>query len=559
MAGSRNRISIIFILILAAVMALSIFAVVFSIFTFREHGADQPEHTIRDVSDDWFSIDGDGMYNEFSSFNERLDQNEVVLSRIFIFDRDYRVNTLTFSVDNCAVEVYQDGVLIHAQGSIEDVRAGSMTGVVNCNVPLAVYSGSASEVEIHFHASEGVKVNHFFLGTASDVSARQFREGIPAVIFLVFSIVICLVMIIFSMLGRSYLKVGPSYYFFMVFLLCAAVWVVTDSILLDVLNFNSGVVSLASYESFMMVFIPFFMYIYYTVHSLRKLDLICIGAQSVMFVVLNILHLSGTVSLLRTDVVIQVLGLASLLVIQVQVIMEAMKVRTVSSYWTLGGFTVLLVLCLVQFAVYYSTEASRGTNLLQVGLLLFVVTQVMAFIPNIFKFMDEVQKAESYLTMAKTDPLTGLGNRRALDLHISELARNSSSMFRVGCIVCDMNDLKKTNDIYGHDVGDKLIKDFADCLTACFENRGIPFRTGGDEFYIMFSDVEVDMSAMMRRLMIGIDGTNTNTAHKISCSSGCYADFVPSGNVAAIWDIIKIADTEMYKQKKADRLRRGEQ
>ena len=61
------------------------------------------------------------------------------------------------------------------------------------------------------------------------------------------------------------------------------------------------------------------------------------------------------------------------------------------------------------------------------------------------------------------------------------------------------------------------------------------------------------MSAMMRRLMIGIEGSNTSTDYKLSCSSGCYADYVPSHNEAAVWDIIKFADAEMYKQKKKDR------
>ena len=167
--------------------------------------------------------------------------------------------------------------------------------------------------------------------------------------------------------------------------------------------------------------------------------------------------------------------------------------------------------------------------------------------------MAEGRKAGDYLTMAKTDPLTGLGNRRALDQYIAKISNTTAPFFRIGCIVCDLNDLKLTNDLHGHLVGDQLIKDFAKCLEICFENRGVPFRTGGDEFYVLFSDVEVDMSAMMHRLMIGIEGLNTSTDYKLSCSSGCYADYVPSHNEAAVWDIIKFADAEMYKQKKKDR------
>ena len=84
----------------------------------------------------------------------------------------------------------------------------------------------------------------------------------------------------------------------------------------------------------------------------------------------------------------------------------------------------------------------------------------------------EGRKAGDYLVMAKTDPLTGLGNRRALDLFIHEISEKDTPFFRLGCIVCDLNDLKKTNDVYGHAVGDQLIKDFAHCLEVCFEDRG---------------------------------------------------------------------------------------
>ena len=172
---------------------------------------------------------------------------------------------------------------------------------------------------------------------------------------------------------------------------------------------------------------------------------------------------------------------------------------------------------------------------------------------ELFKLVDEGKKAGDDLSMARTDPLTGLGNRRALEFYISEISKSTSQFLRIGCIVCDLNGLKKTNDAYGHTVGDQMIKDFANCLSVCFENRGVPFRSGGDEFYILFSDVEVDMSAMMRRLMIGIEGSNTASEYKLSCSSGCYADYVAANNEAAIWDVIKLADAEMYKQKKKDR------
>ena len=64
--------------------------------------------------------------------------------------------------------------------------------------------------------------------------------------------------------------------------------------------------------------------------------------------------------------------------------------------------------------------------------------------------------------------LTGLLNRRAYDNACKMLIGNR----QVGVIFCDVNSLKYTNDIFGHEAGDKLIKSFASILKNSFRNDG---------------------------------------------------------------------------------------
>ncbi len=84
--------------------------------------------------------------------------------------------------------------------------------------------------------------------------------------------------------------------------------------------------------------------------------------------------------------------------------------------------------------------------------------------------------------------LTGLLNRRAYDNACKMLIGNR----QVGVIFCDVNSLKYTNDIFGHEAGDKLIKSFASILKNSFRNDET-FRISGDEFVILLSTIDKDI------------------------------------------------------------------
>ncbi len=80
---------------------------------------------------------------------------------------------------------------------------------------------------------------------------------------------------------------------------------------------------------------------------------------------------------------------------------------------------------------------------------------------------------------ARTDPLTGLLNRRAFD---AMLAERAESPFAGSVAVMDLNDLKRINDTYGHAAGDAAIRLVARALRGHFRITDPVFRVGGDEF-----------------------------------------------------------------------------
>ena len=83
---------------------------------------------------------------------------------------------------------------------------------------------------------------------------------------------------------------------------------------------------------------------------------------------------------------------------------------------------------------------------------------------------------------ANRDSLTGLRNTTSYKRWVAEFDREiANKTANFGVVVFDVNRLKETNDVYGHDVGDKLIVSVAKVISDVFKRSPV-FRNGGDEF-----------------------------------------------------------------------------
>lgn len=93
--------------------------------------------------------------------------------------------------------------------------------------------------------------------------------------------------------------------------------------------------------------------------------------------------------------------------------------------------------------------------------------------------------------LASTDPLTGLYNRRSMDVFLSQ-AVESDVGFAV--IMCDIDDFKKVNDTYGHDFGDVVLKGVAKITMEQVRGKGYVCRWGGEEILILLNNASEESS-----------------------------------------------------------------
>jgi len=110
------------------------------------------------------------------------------------------------------------------------------------------------------------------------------------------------------------------------------------------------------------------------------------------------------------------------------------------------------------------------------GILLFQTLRVIS------QHRQSSYKEQKLLELAFTDALTGLNNRMAYDKQITQIMKNKKYYDVIGVIVCDINDLKRMNDTYGHSCGDEVLRDFSYQIVKLVPYGTDVFRIGGDEF-----------------------------------------------------------------------------
>ncbi len=173
----------------------------------------------------------------------------------------------------------------------------------------------------------------------------------------------------------------------------------------------------------------------------------------------------------------------------------------------LVGFVTLLLFSardmFLFFRYYYIGHGNgeRYESRMLSGILIFASAMFIDFFYVNAKRVTAEARAEAMQSMAYTDMMTGLGNRRGYEDACKRL--NESKGTEVfGMISFDLNDLKKTNDNYGHEEGDKLLTDFSSLLEEVFAEKCVVCRMGGDEFLVVTEDVKKADPEKLTRILL---------------------------------------------------------
>jgi diguanylate cyclase (GGDEF)-like protein len=160
---------------------------------------------------------------------------------------------------------------------------------------------------------------------------------------------------------------------------------------------------------------------------------------------------------------------------------------------------------------------------------------------------------------ARTDALSGLSNRRALDESAArEIKRASRAGSALAVIVADVDHFKAINDRHGHSLGDEVIRSVARTLHATARESDTLGRWGGEEFLAILPDSdETAALAMAERMRAAIEFSEqpVPAGERVTISLGVAA-LLPDGDDAHSWDsLVQCADRAMYEAKRGGRNR----
>jgi diguanylate cyclase len=159
------------------------------------------------------------------------------------------------------------------------------------------------------------------------------------------------------------------------------------------------------------------------------------------------------------------------------------------------------------------------------------------------------EEVHALARLARTDPLTGLANRRGWDEQLHrELARARRSGAAVSVALLDLDDFKSFNDAHGHQAGDRLLVEAAAAWRCQLRDVDVLCRWGGDEFALLLPDCSgSEAEEVLARL-----GPATPSLQ--SCAAGV----ATWDGRETVHDLLQRADRTLFEEKRVRPGRAGQ-
>lgn len=370
----------------------------------------------------------------------------------------------------------------------------------------------------------------------------------------IFGLVTCLITIFALLFSGKFLRILCV----SLFSICIGLWTLCYYNVLLIFSMPLYMIGLLEYLSLFLAPIPLIIYLREDVLALnrpfmRHLYRILLSVQIAATTILFGLHTVDLVHCAATLKYMQALIVCNLVYF---VFVEFMNLhishQLVHKLFLVG--MLLLSACVSCDLVSYYLDRYQGVTLLPIkgiaplGLTFFIFIMLVSFYINLTEKLMQETERNSLIRSAYTDELTQIHNRRYCMEYMHHIMEMENPDYTVFCF--DLNNLKITNDTYGHAKGDLLIRSAAEVIDKAFGPYGIVARMGGDEFIAIAETGNPEkISALMAGFQARIEEKNLEIPDlHLSIAYG-YASCSPKEyNIEKIY---QLADNRMYENKQA--------
>ena len=505
--------------------------------------------------DGWtISIDGKQRQTDFQlptvMKSEQLTGKSVVLSRT-IPDGVNHMNSLMIRTSQKSIEVRLDGDQVYLYDGNLEARRLKILGYLNHFVWLED-DAAGKDLEIITVANDPRTSETFYdvyIGSrVSQIVALLRYDGFSFLFGLLILLTAATVSLLTFTLFKN-LEIRKSALSFAGIEFCAGLWIISGSMSTQLVIHNQLV--LLVFGLVAMFLLPYFLTRFVTnMYHLPQSKLLgrIVLVFPLGFIVISFLQLMGILTyydILTPAAIILFLYLILLVFYAVRAYLlgnTAVKQFLIAISCLLASVVGELILLLLPF------KTLLNALILNLGIVAFGTVLLRQVLVLVMKFVERKGKEEYLLSLAHTDGLTGLSNRRAFEERMDGIRMCNRLVRPIGLMVFDVNDLKVLIDKEGHAAGDALLREVARQLTRWFAQTGDVYRIGGDEFVMICDPCNTASYESIRSKIAADMHARATDPTRFSLAFG-EALFIPDGEFATIDDVFAEADARMYRHK----------
>lgn len=513
------------------------------------------------LNDSWEITIGDDLYEDVSIDNFTFDAvskgEEVTMVRILPDEWDIVEGTLRLHTSQTALRIYIDDEQVYENGYDRVYRNKTVGGGYQFVKFPNEYQGKT--IKIHMYISEDrafSKFNPIRIYEWENVYRVHMTENRYPMFFGCFLVIFGLVTSLITICAMAFSLKYIRMLCISVFSILIGIWTLGYYDIFTIFSIPLYSISLLEYISLYLAPIPLLIYLWEDVKNLKnrvlgtlyKVILIVQITASMGMLLLHafdIVHCAATLKYMQMFIVI---GLIFFVTIEFLNIKDS---KGIERFFIIG--MLFVVACIsydlfgYQFNRYWGRNIFTLKGLTAIGVVVFIFILIASFYVSLTQnIMQEAERA-LLIKRAYVDELTQIHNRRYCIEYMEKLREEKEKYYTIVCF--DLNDLKITNDTYGHAKGDILIKSAAEVISDTFGAYGVVARMGGDEFIAILNTSDSHEIAKAMELF-KINMSKKNKEVEDLNMSMAYGYAVCNGKDYDITKLYQIADDRMYENKK---------
>jgi len=397
-----------------------------------------------------------------------------------------KVMMIRTSLQNVTVKV--DGIILYEKAYQEESKLPPYASMWHL-IELPAHS-EGKEISITYSSPYDAmsgRINEVYYGSTASLFAHLFKEYAYRLLVGLFVLIVGLIMMFASIFVKK--GEGLRYTYIGLFSTLLSFWILAESRLLQIFTGNEFILGALAYLSLAIFPIPLLYYLKNNIIKVYKKPYhIFIGIFYTQSVLITVFHAFDITDYFESVIFTQVFLVMGMIMILTTLALEFYKHKNTEAIRVSKYFIFILFFMLLELINFLLGDFNNTSVFALTGIGFSMILMFINYIRYLISRMKLSYEKEFYERLAYHDWMTGGMNRLKFEKDFETYFNDLELKKKLRLIYFDFDDLKKVNDIYGHQEGDKVIKKGFKMIQAIFEDIGSCYRIGGDEFACVVFD-----------------------------------------------------------------------